>query len=430
MFSKLVNSTIHSNYHAIDHCDNTRGIDNLLTIYKANRDVITNAMINDPQYLLDNIWTYDSPLSLDDSCKCKMGYGNRHSASICAECTNLRRIIDFRTDVANRPFTIECGAQVGKQLIITSTAVDRPFLIWDIKACNWVRSYVLQQQRAQSNLTNIIDHKYVIGDAFTMEVLQTFMINRILKSLNLPHSVEMHTAFICNNTGHILTDSVTIGSFNNLKKLYGLCTADDILSIILQLLVTLTELSKVNFSHGNPTINALVFDKQPVSYKHNNMYVQGRFTVKLVNLSQSSGTYNNIVYHPYNALHNMILERSIFVPEITTSADCWYKITTSTTNIYQAICRTGLPLFVSSFDFYCLFVSLMMDKDVYQTVLSTKSLIKLWTMLWKPNDLLIVQQRLTTIHNEQIENNIDSINVIRLLWLRCDVLSTIWSSLA
>ena len=436
MFSGLVNNTagsntaICSNYHAIDYCENTRGIDNLLKIYRTSRDIITDAMLNNPQYLLDKIWTHDSPLPLDDDCKCRMGNGNRHSASICAECTNLRRIIDFRTDVNNRPFAIECGMQVGKQLMVTSIDVPRPLLLWDLKANIHARSYASQQVRQDLlncscvSSSNLIDMRSITGDPFTIRVLQTMMINRLFEQKNLPHSVRLHTAFICNGTGYMLNDAVNIGSFTNLKRLYGLVTTDDILSIILQLLVILTELSQVNFSHGNPTISALLFDKEPISYRYNNVHIRGQFTMKLADLWQASAKYGNYHYFPHNEAASVALQRSIFMPEIATNNNV-YRLTASTIEIYQAMRHIGFPLFVGSFDFYCLFVSLMMDKNVYQTVLSNSKLNNLWTTIWQPTELPIVQQRLIAVHNEESISS-SPVDIIRSLWLHCDVLSTMW----
>lgn len=432
MFSGLVNNnTSCSNYHAIDHCDHTRGIDNLLKVYQGNCDAITDAMLNNPQYLLDNIWTHDSPLSVDDDCKCKMGYGNRHSPSICAQCTNLRRIIDLRTDVNNRPFAIECGAQVGKQLMITSIDVPKKLLLWDLKANIRARSYASQQDRQDLlncscvNSSTLMDIRSITGDPFTIRVLQTMMINHLLEQKNLPHSVKLHTAFICNGTGYMLNDAVNIGSFTNLNQVYGSLKADDILSIILQLLVTLTELSSINFSHGNPTINALLFDKEPISYRYNNVHVRGRFTLKLADLWQASATYGNYHYFPHNEGASVSLQRSIFMPEITMNNNL-YRLTASTTEIYQAMRHIGFPLFVGSFDFYCLLISLMMNKAVYSTVLSTSKLNNLWTALWQPTELLIIQERLTSIHNDENINS-SPVEIIRSLWLHCDVLSTMWS---
>ena len=438
MFGGLINNTGPSNYHDLDHCNTTRGIDKLLAVYDANNNIVTTAVAANPQCLIDNIWSSTSPLSMDDDCQCNMGYGDRHTATICSQCKNLRRIIDFRTPVDKRPFAVECGVHVGKQLMMASAPVNNPLLVWDCNASARARSYALQQQALLSCGTpDIRGMQCITGDNFTMRVVHTLMINQLFAQKNLPHSVKLHTAFICNNVGYTLNDVPTIGGFSDLKQQYGAASwnIDDVRSIILQLLVTLTELTAINFSHGNPSINGLLFDTEPVSYSYNGHHIRGRFTLKLANLWQASAKYGNYHYFPHNEGANMALQRSIFMPEITTkinnstcSAVNLYRLTASTTEIYRAMRHIGFPLFVGSFDFYCLLISLMMDAAMYRAVLSDSTLSKLWTELWQSIELPIIHQRLVAVHNN-INNIKQPVDLIRSLWLRCDVIQHTWNIL-
>lgn len=438
MFNKISLSSKQGKYHSIDHCNTTLGIDNLLATYHTDRDNITSTMINNPQQLINDIWTVDGLLAVDESCQCNMGKGDRHTAAICAQCRNLRRIIDFREPVVGRPFTIECGMRTGKQLMVSHIEIPQPKLMWDVEASRRAQSYVLQHQALLSCGTpNISGMKCIAGDNFTVRVLHTLMINKLLTEKNLPHSVHLHTAFICNGVGYMLNDAPTIGSFDNLKLLHARngWSAVDARSIILQLLVVLTELSKVNFSHGNPTIDALLFDKEPVSYSYNGAVVTGRFTLKLANLWNASAKYGCYHYFPHNETANLMLRRSIFMPEIITRVDnnvasCGinlYRLTNASADIYNAIRHIGFPLFVGSFDFYCLLIALMMDPSFYNTVMITPISANLWTNLWQPEDLPVVTQRL--LQNHRMTTNIQPVDIIKSLWLRCNVIDYSWSLL-
>jgi hypothetical protein len=443
MFDRVSSLSRSSKYHSLEYCDGTLGIDNLLRICHADRDVIINTMTNNPQQLIDDIWTVDGLLASDESCKCNMGKGDRHAAAICAQCHSLRRIIDFRVPVVGRSFTIECGARTGKQLMVSQINVQNPILLWDAEASRRAQSYVLQHQKLLSCGTpNISGMKCIAGDNFTIRVLHTLMINKLLADKHLPHSVQLHTAFICGGVGYMLNDAPSIGSFDELRRLYA-CNGwsdNDVLSIVQQLLVVLTELSKVNFSHGHPTIDALLFDKEPVSYNYNGTIVSGRFTLKLANLWNASAKYGNYHYFPFNESANLTLQRSIFMPEIVTRVvangqtsgpvNCsanLYRLTNLDVDIHVAMRHIGFPLFVGSFDFYCLLTALMMDQTFYNTVMTCPTLTNLWINLWQPEDLPVITQRLLQSHRSA--NSVQPVNIIKSLWLRCDVISQGWSLL-
>lgn len=506
------NNNLPNKYHDIECCEWTRGIDTLLFRYKQDREEITSMILNNPDKLVQTIWKADGPLAVDNECRCQMGKGENRSPFTCAQCKNLRRLIDFRLGGIERPFQLECGESAGKNLIVASSEINDPFLNWDEESARKAQVYVQQYH----NLTicgtpNIDDTKCITGDNFTIRTLILWMIYKIFSDQGLPHIPLMHTAFICRGVGYSLYNMPTIGT---LTALHGIESYHDVnpigknpvgfspitstqpvvtsmksqhlaftplkssiaRTIIIQLLVILLELSKVNFSHGTPSIHALIFTKDPVSYSYDGVHVEGPITLQISDLWNSSATFNNVHYFSKNIKSSMYLERGMFVPEISTKtvsmAHCYdvgavnvsvpivcpstlticpdantynvcqpksitlYRLTNSTLDIYNAMRHIGFPLYIGSFDFYCFMIALMCDKSFYDAVTHDSRLYRLWSMMWLTEDLLNIERLIIDVHDVEARGDSPTnnraasntvINIIRGSWLRCDIVKYIWS---
>jgi len=511
------NDNTPNKYHDLECCEWTRGIDTLLFRYKQDREEITSLILNDPNKLIDTIWKSDGPLAIDNECRCQMGNGENRSPFACAQCKNLRRLIDFRLGGIERPFQIECGDAAGKNLVVASSEIIDPFLLWDEDSARRARVYVQQYHNATICGTPSINNlRCITGDSFTIRTLILWMIHRIFTEKGLPHVPLMHTAFICRGVGYSLYDLPTIGTLTALHSIEayhaldpttkintiqrGPMTPRSMVSqssiasvksqhfaftplkntitrtIIVQLLVTLLELSKINFSHGTPSIHAIIFNKDPVSYSYDGVHVAGPITLQITDLWNSSATFNDVHYFPKNIRSTMHLERGMFVPEISTKtvsmAHCYdvgaidvttpvvcpatlttcpdantyalckpqsttlYRLTNSTIDIYNAMRHIGFPLYVGSFDLYCFMVSLMCDKSFFDSVTQDDRLYRLWSMMWLIEDLPTVERMIRDVHdveargdtvpNNRVASNI-AIDIIRGRWLRCDIVKYLWS---
>jgi len=420
-------------YHNINCCDLTLGIDILLSSYKQDRDNILALLDTNPEVLIKTLWKPNGPLGIDNSCLCRMGKGNKRSPFTCAQCKNMRRLIDFRVNTIDTPFKIECGNMTGKSLIINNISPISPHIEWNEEAV--MRSHLYTQQYKNLSLcgSGLTVAKALSGDMFTMRTLITWIIMERFQSKGLPHIPTLYTAFMCNNEGYTLSDVSTIGMFSNLEAITPVIAR----GIILQLLVILTELSTMNFCHGNPSIKGLIFNKFPVSYKYNGVNVQSPITLQITDLWNSSISRKNIHYFPVNVKLSSYIQNNMFIPEIVTRPDCHpkntcsngadntlYKLTTSTLNIYTAIRHMGFPLYVGSFDLYCFMVSLMSEKSFCDVVYADDELYHLWEMMWLPEDLIHVEKYIQENHAGMKHNSVD---IIRGSWLRCDILSYLWS---
>lgn len=426
-------------YHSVECCDITRGIDNLLARYKQDREQIIKLVETDPDRLVNTLWKHTSPLAIDDGCRCQMGKGDIRSIFSCAQCKNLRRLIDFKQGGIGVPFQIKCGKSIGKNLIIVNNNLCHPYLSWNLDSCNRTKSYLKQYQNiitcGSLDNTKISDMRFINGDTFTIRTLITWMIQKIFDNKGLPHVPSLHTAFICRGTGYSLYDMPSIGMFYDLTKVPSL-NANGYLDpriakdIIIQVLVILKELSNVNFTHGNPSLDGLLFNKEPVSYLYDGYHVDSSITVQIAGLWNSSATFNNVHYFPNNIDAEIVLDRNTFAPDIATRNICskdscesslMYRLNNSTIDIYNAIRHIGFPLYVGSLDFYCFIVSLMSQEAFYKSVMSDESLKRLWSMMWLPEDIETINKLVTE------DNDLSPVGIIRGSWLRCDIVSYMWN---
>lgn len=449
-----IKGTTHK-YHNIDCCELTRGIDTLLARYEQDRKDVTFLILNDPDTLINTIWKQEGPLAIDNECRCKMGKQAR-TPFTCAQCKNMRRLIDFRHGGVDKPFQVECGSHVGNKLVVSSTDVSTPFLIWDGESAQRARQYMQQYRNLTSCGTpSIPDLTCITGDSFTIRALLMWMIAERFSQKGLPHIPTLYTAFICSCKGYSLHDVPTIGTIDELAKItqYHDCNrlrSDIVRAIIIQLLVILSELSTINFSHGNPSVTGLLFTKEPVSYMYDGVHVSAPLTVQMSNLWNSSATFGSTHFFPHNVKSSVYIERNMFVPEIATrripcqsveanicqpGEAVFYRLTSNTLNIYTAMRHIGFPLYVGSFDFYSFMVSLMCDKLFYDAVMQDQQLYKLWSMMWAPENIARIEELIQYEHNNKI-NEVSwqastrddrAVNIIRGSWLRCDIVPYMWN---
>lgn len=408
---KLDEQLIPNRHHDIECCEWTRGVDNLMARYKQDKDEIINYIESDPEKLLKIIWKQEGPLAIDNSCMCKMGKGDLRSPFSCAQCKNLKRLVDFKLGAIERPFLIECGQLSGKKMMVSDYEVSEPFLSWNDDAAATAKIYSQKHSDLIACGSSSIDNlKCITGDTFTTRTLIMWMIENMFSVKGLPHYFKLYTAFICKDIGYSLYDVPTIGGLSELHKISEYHNIDKSTtvksqhtaypplkptitrSIILQLLVILNELSSINFSHGTPSNYALIFNKEPISYMYDNVHIEGPVTLMLTDMWNSSATFNGVHYFSKNTKSVMQLEKSVFVPEIMTkqvtlaycegmklddnqgmicpsSVDTCpdkftyqvcapndvmvYRLTQTTMEIYRAMRHIGFPLYVGSFDFYC-----------------------------------------------------------------------------
>jgi len=417
-------------YHSLDCCDLNRGVDKLLTNYKKEKDIIYDLLVNDPDKLIEIMWTQDSPLCIDINCRCCMGNGDRRSAFSCSQCKNIGKVKDLRK--SDLTFKIQCGINTGKQIIILQHKISNLFICYDNKNHERYKYCMIQNCNVNE------DTRFVKSDSFTNRTLLMSAITKIFRDKKLPHTITLHTAFVCNDKGYSMLEDPTIGSLDDLHKLSEYHTQSENIcssllnkiskTIIQQLIIALNELSNIKFSHGNPSVESLAFGSEHISYKYEGINIDGDITLKIVNFWKSSASLSNTRYYSNDIKSQFHLECNILVPKIQTM-DEYYKIGCNNIDNLIAMNNCGISIFSGSFDLYCFFVSLMCDQSFYLSVIQDKDSYLLWKSIWLIEELDKINQLICDIHNNELFiNNFETIiKMISEFWLRCDVIKYLLS---
>jgi len=288
------------------------------------------------------------------------------------------------------------------------------------------------------------------------------------KKYGINGCLRCHTGFICHDNGYILTDCPTMGSYWDITlwTIPSITAPSDstvqsmseiiAMTIIKQLTVILNILDDVNFIHGDPCVQSLAFDKEPCSYKYENVLISGPLTLKIVNFSKSSITasYNvNKKIRLYPKSSDASVFQSGFIPKInviiSSTAACDYirdnghndnngVCITDEFNIYTIddnnvnsllnIRNSGIPLFGASLDLYCFMVGLMCEPTFYQAVHNNDNLYLLWCIMWLPGDLITIEERLGSVIHDN-KNKMSFREILTLLYglrLRCNAHKVLW----
>ena len=185
-----------NNHHDIDCCENNRGVDKLFNNYQKDFDLVNYLMINNPDYLIHNLWTYNSPLSVDINCRCQMGEGNRRSSFSCSQCKNISKIKDLRK--SEPTFKIQHGSKNGKNMILLPREINNLSIYYDSNMMMKAKSYLSQHKSIINNTNNKC--KFICSDPFTNRVLIMSGLTKIFSEKRLPHTLYIYNAFICGNT--------------------------------------------------------------------------------------------------------------------------------------------------------------------------------------------------------------------------------------
>jgi hypothetical protein len=472
-------------YINTDCCEGTTHVDQLLARYQQERNMVVAMMSSDPDTLIKVLWKDDSPLGIDNSCRCQMGAGEPRSPLSCAQCTNMKRLVRFNKTGPGTSFLIECGRELGRKLIFTISPPVVLSLRWAPESDQRARLLLASHQALLSCGTPPFNGRRITGDVFTITTLVSWLVEATLKKYNI-NVVRRLTAFVCRNTGYSVEDSPDLGLIDKTSTvssyLTGATSAETglkpevVLGIITQLVVNLIALKEIRFSHGMPSDKALFFSRIPVSYIYQGFHVKAPLTLSLGNFSKSSaGTTENQFFSSTEDAQ-AFMERYPFSPEIQTirgsMAYCGsgsessgekvcqaknfsvYRLTADNMLLYTYIRHSGIPLFTGSFDFYCFLISLMRHPIFRQTMLRDQNLYRLWSLLWLPDDFQTINERLgfqsgnivaedykvcskksssgsepcpaNTADPFSHLNRVSSVDYLKGLWLRCDALEFAW----
>jgi hypothetical protein len=421
-------------------CNDNSNIDVILRKFESEKNALLDMYFTNLPDLVSSLWKNGSILSKDNSCMCNMK--NEKSHFICPQCKNIGRMVNLNNSASGVPFLIQCGKNSGSNFIVYEIPLnDNLYLQYDLKAKERT-NLILERNRSLIECSCIKnrDITYIKGDKFTVGIINSWLVERTMKRAGIPHFSKMYTSFVCNNIGFSLNDNQSIDSIDKMKRNNKFIEAKILRSditngIITQLLSTLISLEDIQFTHGNPDIRALIFDDKPCSYLLNGLSISSPFTLKITNFSHSSTTVDGTRLYSHGKMADKFIEKAVFKPAVETSTTflsdkddnynvkksiLTYKVGSESSLIFSYIRHSGVPLFSSSFDFYCFMIALMAKPIFYNSIMNDLRLYKLWTMMWQTNQLGEIENRLSML-KDSAPNNIVICSILHDLNLRCDI---------
>jgi hypothetical protein len=341
-----------SKFNDIKYMNDVIETDVLLVEYNKNKNYIVKLIENDPKKLINNVWKI---LNNDKYCMVNMNKENLLQDDVisCVHCDNL---LEYVGDDLYDLFPL-----LEHYMMITATEV---------------RNAYLRQ----------VSGNKIKGDNFTVKVLTTFYIEHLFKNAKIPHALNMITSYRCNNVGYSLYSMPTVkGELFALSSLVDTLYPEDPLKlndimygILIQLIVIFNELQKINFSFGNPSINAFLFSDKVCKYEYAGFLIECDYTMVLSDLSKSSMVVNNVLYFPECNKVNGVINNNFMTNNFTVK-DKQYVIHEYLLDGVMNYTKYNLP---SSADFYLTIVSLAQDPIVYDIIMNNEKCHKVRDLIW------------------------------------------------
>ena len=466
-----------------DYCEQTRNLDNMIQKFSEDRKNVVHMLRENPQKLVNSIWTPVSPICMDTDCLFNMGKNLRLSVEdllkpssqlntmfnyyVCPQCKNMRRIVDFSVTKKGEPFYIECGERAGSQLVYTRSPIKNLYITKEkcplpvqnaltnknIKELVKCSAGTCLLADTMNNMRRYFNMYYMGSDQFTNNLL----INWTLMETGSPHIVENLISFICNDEGYSLYEYLELADINSLQAVpdYICCSdrpsptakADDksplkkevVKGIIVQLFSLLHMLRQYEFSHGNPSSKTIRFTQKPVSYLHDGVHVVSPVTLKITDFSKSGCTVNDVRLYSKSVVADTELKKrhmDSFIETVKEGEVTVYKLKNpykcvKASLIFMYIQHLGIPIYQASFDAYAFMMVLMSERSFYSTVMHTPELYEFFnSMFLYEADFRKVKDRLMDAHD--MMDGVSSKNVLELLAdlnLRCDMIDYGWENI-
>lgn len=426
-------------YHDIDSCEHTRNITDMLKKYEREKDMVLSLVLENPDQLSKKLWVADGILVRDSKCMCNLGKIKTWTSASCAQCRNVRRITDIKEDMLGVPFEIEYGEYEKKKFVVKEFSIIEPIFLKDSDVPTRAKMILARNPSLRGCGTELIeDLDYYKLDTFTNEFLQSWLVERKMKLLGLPHFSRTHTAFMCRENGYTLEYSPSIGTFHKLLEnpefiRDGKLKVEIAKAIFVQLLSIFIGLYDTHFVHGNPGVHSLLFEGSSCSYEHKGVRVRCPIVLSLTNFSQSSiNVDNKSRIFPYSDMIRVTREVPQIIRKETVFVDCssteCYRNKVSVyilenSSVLSSIKYLGFPLLTGSFDFYSFIVSLMFEDAFNNVVKEDPFLHKMFLSMWVPHELSILTRKIDAERKAGTKN---IFNVLQGLSLKCNVVFHLW----
>jgi hypothetical protein len=382
---------------------------------------VIDSLSSDPTSLVGELW--EKLLSNDRHCtSLKSSERLRKTDLVCARCRYINQI---GGDLDGKPFHVQCGSMVGTEMILSGKHIShQPHMRVDRSMNERVLSSIMADKRllrcgTPPEFTRMVNRTdtpvestcdirpdvshivFLRCDTFTSSVLISWLMDCALQE-----SRRVLTSFICKNKGHKLE--------RRTHPIPDEVPREAVETIVRQIVYILKVLSPHTFCHGDP------------SPEHIRLEISGgTLKVHLDPGKYSSITTGNtrICSSPQLSTAHQTIFKPTMSESMSISTVTLYKIPHSTTTAFTTERMMGSPLYPGSFDLYCILVGLYCHPNFRECIDGIWSEIWLWD-----SDLTTLQSR---VSNQNIPHPTyhDILKLIDGLWMRCDAVDRLSTSL-
>ncbi len=387
--------------------------DNLLLKFEKDRNVLLDLLRNKPDDLGKHLWKGKSLFWFDQNCNCE--FGKRESRFRCQACQAFSCLLEISPTLEG--FILECGDNEGLKLKIERFPVEI-LSISETTGPN-IRAHRLLSENSElrpccPSLVLTSEHKYLKLDPYTAKLINGIIYSKLGDLLGFPTS-QTFSGFVCRKTGYLVREeNIPFSEIRSFSPEH----------ILIQMILILFLVTKAQVTYGKPCLESFSIREKKITYdvKIGKTSRKLEFPLTLIlNLSEFSSlsldltSKTNLRVVTSTAYSDRVLDRLLFNPNIKIeSSACNYKqgenqcspesiltymLTEDILELYLAIRNSGTPLFGGSFDLYCLFFSLMAYFPFYNQVKRKPDLRKYWVVLWREEELGLIEGRVTKYHN-------------------------------
>src|SRR5680860_380224 len=249
-----------------------RTADEIFSYFQTVRGDIINHLNSDADFLVKHLYWGQQLLDVDYSCLMNCGWGNVWSHHVCRCCKLLGRILDLKAKKSS--LLVLSGTHEGCRHTATRETLGELFF-----EARPELDQELGSQREEEDL------QYYQADSVTLNLVVTWLIERLMTNVGLPHYQIIHHAAICHR--HLVTVRNCSQLENVMEITESQCSIDLARNWIMQLVVILSTLADFNFLHGG---RGLGCSQEAHCYHCLGLQVEGKYTLFLKGFESSTVT--------------------------------------------------------------------------------------------------------------------------------------------
>ena len=238
-------------YYTLELGASTLSADSIFAQYQRGLKLLVDTVDNCPDLLPIEL---PKIFPVDLYCQCQLGMQPRSAVS-CMNCTQIRRLMDYRYIAPDTGFAITTGKHMGKEVVAE------------------------EYEKVACSIT--IAGKLVVLDRFTLcNLIHCYLYQKLL-SVGFHTILPCYTAFICATNGYkIVRTSEPIADV----------MVDDLScqQVLKQIATTLHYLTYVNFHRRNPRASDWRVIRQPIAYTYKGVSINAPFRVVLADFYDST----------------------------------------------------------------------------------------------------------------------------------------------